>query len=115
IVIFFTIGFAPAVRDDVPTLSTNGSYAISLLFVLLLYVAVLLHEIGHVVVAKSLGMQVNRVVLQLLGGASEIVEEVPGRPGREFLVAAVGPLTSVLLGGIGFALAPQFAPHTVMH
>jgi Zn-dependent protease/CBS domain-containing protein len=115
IVVIFTVGFAPTVRDDVPTLSSNGSYGIALIFVLLLYAAVLVHEIGHVVVAKTLGMQVNRVVLQFLGGASEVVEEQPGRPGREFLVAAVGPLTSVLLGGVGFALGDAFAPHTVGH
>jgi Zn-dependent protease len=115
IVLLFTLWFAPTVRDEVPSLSDGGSYGIALLFVLLLYVSVLVHEIGHVVVAKSLGMQVNRVVLQLLGGASEIVEETPGRPGREFLVAAVGPLTSVFLGGVGFALAPHFDQHTVGH
>src|SRR4051794_22470350 len=102
IVLLFTLWFAPSVRNEVPTISNNASYWIALLFVLLLYFSVLLHEIGHVYVAKKLGMQVNRVVLQLLGGASEIVEESPGRPGREYLVAAVGPLTSVLLGGIGF-------------
>jgi Zn-dependent protease/CBS domain-containing protein len=113
IVLLFTISFGPTVQDAVPTLSANASYAIALLFVLLLYASVLVHEIGHVVVAKLLGMQVNRVVLQFLGGASEVVEENPGRPEREFLVAAVGPLTSVLLGGIGFAIAPHFADHSV--
>lgn len=115
IVVIFTVTFAPTVRDNVPTLSRNGSYGIALLFVLLLYGSVLVHEIGHVVVAKSLGMQVNRVVLQFLGGASEIVEETPGKPWREFLVAAVGPATSVVLGFAGFMVAPHFAPHTVGH
>lgn len=115
IVLLFTAWFAPVVYDDVRGVSHAGSYGISLLFVLLLYFSVLVHEIGHVVVARLLGMQVNRVVLQLLGGASEIVEETPGRPGREFLVAAVGPLTSVLLGGIGFAVAPAFPEHSVGH
>lgn len=112
-VVVLSFLFAPSLRDDVPSLSTGASYLISLLFVLLLYASVLVHELGHVAVAKSLGMQVNRIVLQFLGGASEIQEENPGGPGREFLVAAVGPLTSVLLGGIGFAIAPHFAPHTV--
>lgn len=115
IVLLATLWFAPSVRDEVPTVSNNASYGIALLFVLLLYGSVLLHEMGHVFVAKSLGMEVNRVVLQFLGGASEIVEESPGRPGREFLVAAVGPLTSVLLGGVGFAAGHMFAKHTVAH
>lgn len=113
IVVLFTVTWAPTVRDAVPSLSVNASYGIALLFVLLLYGSVLIHELGHVYVAKALGMQVNRVVLQFFGGASEVVEENPGRPGREFLVAAVGPLTSVFLGGVGFAIAPHLADHSV--
>ena len=113
IVVVFTISFGPAIHDNVPSLSTSQGYAVALLFVLLLYGSVLLHELGHVFVAKRLGMQVHRIVLQFLGGASEIAEEQPGVPGREFLVAIVGPLCSVLLGGIGFAIAPHFADHTV--
>lgn len=115
IVVLFTVWFAPTVKTEVDGVSANASYGIALAFVLLLYASVLVHEIGHLVVAKMLGMQVNRVVLQLLGGASEIVEETPGKPGREFLVAAVGPLTSVLMGGIGFAIAPHFAPRSMGH
>lgn len=115
IVVLFTIWFAPTVAQQVDGVSGNVSYGVALAFVLVLYASVLVHEIGHLVVAKLLGMQVNRVVLQLLGGASEIVEEQPGKPGREFLVAAVGPLTSVLLGGIGFAIAPHFAPRSLGH
>jgi len=115
IVVLFTVWFAPTVKQEVDGVSGSVSYAVALAFVLLLYASVLVHEIGHLVVAKLLGMQVNRVVLQLLGGASEIVEETPGKPGREYLVAAVGPLTSVLLGGIGFAIAPHFAPRSMGH
>jgi Zn-dependent protease/CBS domain-containing protein len=113
IVVIFTAGFGPTIRDTVPSLSSQQSYAVALLFVLLLYASVLLHELGHVYVAKRLGMQVRRIVLQFLGGASEIVEEQPGFPGREFLVAIVGPLCSVMLGGIGFAVSPHFDHHTV--
>jgi Zn-dependent protease len=71
------------------------------------------HEISHVAVAKALGMEVRRIVLQLLGGVSEVVEEHPGQAGREYLVAAVGPLTSLLLGGVGLAVVPVFDDGTV--
>lgn len=112
-VVFFTVLFAPQLHDNVPTLSSNASYVLSLVFVVLLYLSVLVHELGHVAVAKALGMTVNRVVLQVLGGASEIQEENPGRPGRDFLVAAAGPLMSVMLGGIGFAIAPHLQHNSV--
>lgn len=113
IVVLFTAGSGPTVRDNVHGLSTNASYAVALAFVLLLYAAVFLHELGHVFVARSLGMQVKRVVLQFLGGASEIVEENPGHPARDLMVAMAGPLTSVFLAGIGAVIAPAFDTHTV--
>ena len=113
IVILIAVSFGPEVERQVPTLNHTAAYLVSLVFVLLLYASVLVHEIGHVAVAKALGMQVRRIVLQLLGGVSEVVEEQPGQPGREFLVAAVGPLTSVLIGGVGLAIASTLTHGTV--
>src|SRR5690349_16485925 len=97
IVCVFSIGFKPTVQNRVPTLADGPSYLVALAFVLLLYGSVLVHEISHLAVAKTLGMQVRRVVLQLFGGVTEVVEEQPGKASREYLVAAVGPLTSLLL------------------
>jgi Zn-dependent protease/CBS domain-containing protein len=113
IVVLLTVAYAGFVQDEVPSLSKEGSYAVSLGFVLLLYGSVLLHEMSHVAVAKALGMHVQRVVLQLLGGVSEITEERPGTPRREYLVAIAGPMTSLLLATIGFALRPAFDDSTV--
>lgn len=113
IVVVFTAGYGPYIRNQVPSLATSTSYAVALAFVLLLYLAVLVHELAHTLVARSLGMEVRRIVLQFLGGASEVVEEQPGAPSRDFLVAAAGPLTSVFLGGAGLAVAHSLQPHTV--
>jgi Zn-dependent protease/CBS domain-containing protein len=113
IVIVIAVSFGPTVRDQVPSLSSGGAYAVSLVFVLLLYGSVLVHEISHVAVAKALGMEVRRIVLQMLGGVSEVVEEHPGKPGREGLVAAVGPLTSFILGLIGLAVERNLDHGTV--
>jgi len=113
IVVFFTVLYAPVVQKDQPGLSSQASYAVSLSLVLLLYGSVLVHEMSHVAVAKGLGMQVHRIVLQLLGGVSEIAEEKPGSARREYLVAVAGPMTSLFLGAVGFGLRPAFEPHTV--
>jgi Zn-dependent protease/CBS domain-containing protein len=113
VVVLFTAGSGQTIKDNVAGLSTNAAYAAALAFVLLLYASVLLHELSHVVVARSLGMQVRRIVLQFLGGASEIVEEDPGHPARDFMVAMAGPLCSVFLAGVGAAVAPAFEPHTL--
>jgi Zn-dependent protease/CBS domain-containing protein len=113
VVVLISVSFRAEVQNQVPTLEDPGAYAVSLAFVLLLYGSVLVHEISHVAVAKALGMHVRRIVLQMLGGVSEVEEEQPGKADREFLVAAVGPLTSLLLGGVGIALVPLFEEHTV--
>lgn len=108
LVVVLAIGFAPVVRQQVPGIAAGPSYAVAVVFVLLLYASVFVHEVSHLVIARALGMQVHRLVIQLFGGVTEIEEERPGEPGREYLVAAVGPLTSVLLGGVGLALLPAF-------
>jgi Zn-dependent protease len=113
VVILIAASFGPEVERQVPSLNHTAAYFVSLVFVLLLYGSVLVHEISHVAVAKALGMQVRRIVLQLMGGVSEVVEENPGQPGREFLVAAVGPLTSLLIGGVALAVASPLQHGTV--
>jgi Zn-dependent protease/predicted transcriptional regulator len=69
---------------------------------LLLFASVLLHELAHSYTAVRLGIPVQSVTLFLFGGVARITKE-PDRPGVEFLVAIVGPLTSFLLGA-GFGL-----------
>jgi Zn-dependent protease len=113
VVVLFTAGSGSQIQDEVRGLSSAEAYAVALAFVLLLYASVFLHELGHAFIARSLGMQVRRIVLQFLGGASEIVEENPGEPARDFMVAMAGPLVSVFLAGVGAAIAPAFEPRTV--
>nr|WP_084958334.1 site-2 protease family protein [Thermoactinospora rubra] len=96
-----TVWFAEDFRVWAPHLSVVGSYLVAFAFAVLLYVSVLLHELAHSVAAKLYGLRVRRITLYLLGGVSEIESE-PRSPGREFVIAAVGPLLSLGLAGIGF-------------
>lgn len=103
---FITWMFGDVFRGMLPGVSATLAYAVAFVFAVLLYLSVLLHELAHCVVAKMYGLPVRKITLYLLGGVSEIEKE-PQTPGREFLVAAAGPLLSLSLAGGGL-LVQQF-------
>jgi Zn-dependent protease len=98
-------------NDLSSTISGNTRYIVAAAFVILLYLSVLVHELAHSVVARGYGLPVRRIVLNPLGGVSEIEREAP-TPGREFAVAGAGPALSLVLAAIGWGLA-QLAPYGV--
>ena len=79
----------------------NG-YVAAAAFAVLLLVSVILHELGHCVVARVLGLPVRSVSVTFLAGVTEITEP-PQTPAREYAVAVAGPLVSLLLTGLFLA------------
>ncbi|MGF1521103.1 MAG: site-2 protease family protein [Leptolyngbyaceae cyanobacterium] len=72
------------------------SWGIGLAMALLLFGSVLLHELGHSLVAKAQGIQVNSITLFLFGGIAAIDRESK-TPGEAFQVAIAGPAVSFSL------------------
>ena len=106
-----TIFFAPTVEARIPGIG-SARYLVSLLFAVLLYLSVFIHELSHTVTALALGLPVRRITLQLLGGVSHIDRE-PDSAAKEYLVAIAGPLISLLIAGVGFALVQLLDQGTV--
>src|SRR5690349_20870695 len=67
---------------------------------LLLFASVILHELGHALVARRYGLPVHAITLFALGGVTEIAD-APPEPVRDFLVAVAGPAVSLLLAVLG--------------
>ena len=84
-------------------------WALGLLTALLLFVSVLLHELGHSLVALRQGVQVRSITLFLLGGVASVERECPTALGSLW-VAAAGPLVSLIL-----AVALLSAGHSASH
>jgi Zn-dependent protease len=72
--------------------------------VLLAFGGVLLHELGHAVVARKLGVHTSGIELGFFGGAAKM-ENLPRRADHELAIAAAGPAVSLMLGGAGLGLA----------
>lgn len=65
--------------------------------------SVLLHELGHSLVARKLGVPVSGIELSFFGGAAKMVD-LPRSANDEIAIAAAGPAVSVVLAGLGFGL-----------
>ncbi len=63
---------------------------------ILFFMSVLLHELGHSIVAQRYKLTVKSITLYIFGGISEITSE-PTTPLPEFVIAFAGPFTSLLL------------------
>jgi stage IV sporulation protein FB len=68
----------------------------TLLFMLLLFLCVLLHEFGHIFTARYFGVPTPYVTLLPIGGVAQL-ERIPEEPSEEFLIAIAGPLVNVVI------------------
>jgi Zn-dependent protease len=74
-------------------------WSVAVITVVLFFLSVLVHELSHSLVAMAKGIPVQGITLFIFGGVSRLDRE-PQRPSVEFVVAVVGPLSSIALAGI---------------
>ena len=106
-----TVGFQQQYSQELAGRSGDPLlWGLGLLTAVLLFVSVLLHELGHSLAALSQGVKVRSITLFLLGGVASVERECATAMGA-LLVAAAGPLVSLLLAALLLA-ATHGASHT---
>jgi Zn-dependent protease len=103
-----TLTYGRFVAYGHPELSTPLAYLTGFGMVVCLLVSVLLHELGHALTARHFGIGVRGIMLEMLGGYTEMDRDAP-TPRIELLVAMSGPAVSAVLG-VAAVLATQVVP-----
>lgn len=62
-----------------------------------LFASIVLHELGHALIARRYGVEMRGITLFIFGGVAEMRDEPPNSP-AEFAIAIAGPLVSVVIG-----------------
>ncbi len=83
--------------------STGTYWLVGAITSLFFLASVLGHELSHAVVARRFGVTISAITLFVFGGAASMEEE-PQRPRDEALIAAAGPVASLLIGAALWAI-----------
>jgi Zn-dependent protease/predicted transcriptional regulator len=89
--------------EQYPGFALSSYWIVGLIATLLFFASVLVHELSHAWMGNRLGEKVSRITLFIFGGMAHLSGE-PESPAIEFKVAGVGPLTSLVLGAIFWAI-----------
>jgi Zn-dependent protease/predicted transcriptional regulator len=94
-----TYSLAAQLGMEHPAWSTQQRWAIGIVTSILFFASVVLHELGHSVIAKYYRIPVISITLFIFGGLARIGRE-PEKAKQEFNIAIAGPIVSFLLAGL---------------
>ena len=89
--------------NELPGLLTGTYWWMGIAGALGLFGSIVIHEFSHSIVARHYGVPMKGITLFIFGGVAEMEEEPPN-PKTEFLMAIAGPLASVAIGGVFYAI-----------
>jgi Zn-dependent protease len=105
VVLFLMIWSLSGLYEDVVG---QDAFVLAAVSAFLFFASVVLHELGHAVVARRNGIETHGIDLWLLGGLARLSRD-SDTPGAEFRIAAAGPAVTLVLGlacvGAGYVLA----------
>ena len=115
VALFLLIYLLSSPFQDTLHSSQSVAYLTTVISVLLLFVSLIVHELGHALVARRQGIGVDQIDLYLFGGLTRMNRDA-ATPWEDFKVSAAGPLAT--LGVILVCLAIDLAivgPHRLTH
>lgn len=101
--------------DAVSGIAPAAAYGLGLASALLLFASILLHELGHAVVARRYGVEIQGIELWLLGGVAKM-KGAAHRPEEELRFALAGPGVTVVIAvvfGLATVALPSSTPDAV--
>jgi len=104
LVLFVFIYFASDYFRRILGGSVTEAYVVAVAAVLLFFVSLILHELGHALVAKRLGIGISGIDLWFFGGIAKMTRDTDS-PSAEFKVAAAGPAVTLLFVAICLGLS----------
>lgn len=123
LVVFWLIAWSLAesiLPSAAPGYSTSAYWIAGIASAVAFFASLLVHELGHAVVARRKGVQVDGITLWLFGGVSRLTGEAH-TPTSEFRIAAIGPaislgiaaISAVLFAALDYLGAPALVSHGV--
>ena len=95
--VLITMSLSTHFASQHPKWTSAEHYLFGIMTSLLFFSSVVLHELGHSVIAQNYGIAVKSITLFVFGGVAQMARE-PERPVQEFNIAIAGPVVSAALG-----------------
>ena len=98
-----TFSLGTQFKEQHPNWSTSQHWALGVITAILFFTSVVVHELGHSVIAMRYKIPVQSITLFVFGGLARITQE-PTSALQEFNIGIAGPLTSFLLAGMFYLI-----------
>jgi Zn-dependent protease/CBS domain-containing protein len=86
----------------------------TVIFILAIFTCVVLHEFGHIVMARRFGVRSTQITLLPIGGVADL-NRMPDKPSQELLIALAGPAVNVVIGAALLLGVDALEPGAIAH